>query len=274
MKKITLVAMALLCSVAFTDCAAKKPVKKTAEPAPVVQQESDTQRQIRELKEKQELQRIKDEIRRDSINRARQDELDQLQHDHAVASLNEQAALEAGAKKLLIPCMKEALELENNYQMAAQGMSTGKQRQELALKDANRTAIAELMTRFVGVIKNGIEDYTKDSDTKSLTREQEAQLEGLCVATGEKAINELFKTGCREYLHEAKGTYGCYVALYVPNKEVLDRINNAIEVAELDLDKAIFRKRLQAELDSQSAKEQQAKQAELEKLNALQKQAQ
>ena len=49
MKKITLVAMALLCSVAFTDCAAKKPVKK-AESAPVAQQESETQRKIRELK--------------------------------------------------------------------------------------------------------------------------------------------------------------------------------------------------------------------------------
>ena len=39
MKKITLVAMAVLCSVAFTNCAAKKPVKKAeAEPERVLQE--------------------------------------------------------------------------------------------------------------------------------------------------------------------------------------------------------------------------------------------
>ena len=266
MKKITLVALALLCSVAFTDCAAKKRVKQ-AEPAPApetpAQQIDPMQAKIDSLKKVKELRELE-----------RAMELEELQHDQAVAALNNQATLEAGAKRLLIPCMREALELENDNQMAAQGMATGWQRQELALKEANRVAIAELMTRFVGVIKNGIEDYSKDSDTKSLSREKEAQLEGLCVAAGEKAINELFKPGCREYLQDKKGQYGCYVALYVPNKQVLDKISDALEVAEIDVDKAVFRKRLEAELANQSAKEQQAKQADLERLNALQEQSQ
>lgn len=273
MKKIFLLTMALICSVVFTNCAAKRNVKNV-ESVPVAKHESDTQRKIRELKEQQELQRIMDEIKRDSIARAHQAELDELAHEHAVASLNAQAALESGAKKLLIPCMKEALELEANYQMAAQGMATGKNTQEDALLDANRVAGSELMTRFLGVIKNGIESYSKDSRTKNLSREQQSQLEGLCVAAGEKAINELMKPGCREFLHEKKGTYGCYVATYVPAKEVLNRVNDALAVAELDIDKAIMRNRLETELESQSQKAQKAAQIELERLQAMQEKVQ
>ncbi|MBR1787351.1 MAG: hypothetical protein IJ756_09375 [Paludibacteraceae bacterium] len=266
MKKGTIIVIALLSSMTFSNCAAKKTVVQEAQPVqqqPQVQQETETQRKIREAKEQAELMKAQNEL-----------ELLQIQHEQAKAALNSQATLEAGARKLLIPCMKEALELETNNQMAAQGMSTGKERQELALKDANRNAIAELMTRLVGVIKNGIEDYTKDSDTKSLTREQQAQLEGICIAAGERAINELFKPGCREFLHEQKGTYGCYVALYVPTKQVMEKINNAVEVAELDLDKSLFRKKLQAELDLQAEKEREAKQLELEKLQQLKGQTQ
>lgn len=169
--------------------------------------------------------------------------------------------------------MKEALTLEKTNQMAAQGMATGKARQELALADANRYAVSELMTRWVGVIKNGIEQYSKDSDTKNLTRLQEAQLEGLCINTCEKAINKLMKPDCREYLQDKDGNYGCYVALYVSLKDVLDEIDKAIaEERELDIDKAIFRKRMQSELDEQSRKQQEANQMELEKLKASQEQ--
>ncbi len=222
-------------------------------------QESDIQRQIREAKEQAELIKVQNEL-----------ELLKRQQEIAMSELNNQAVLEAGAKKLLIPCTKEALELEKTNQMAAQGMATGKERQELALKDANRNAIAELMTRWVGVIKNGIEDYTKDSDTKSLTRLQEAQLEGLCINVCEKAINKLMKPACREWIQDKKGGYGCYVALYVASNDVLDEIDKAIEdERELDIDKALFRKRLQTELDEQSRKKQEANQADLQRLKAL-----
>jgi len=240
-------------------CASQKQVFGQPVEQKSTEQESDAQRQIRELKEQIELKKLQNEL-----------ELLEIQHQQAVSALNEQATLEAGARKLLIPCMREALELEKTNQMAAQGMATGKIYQEDALKDANRNAIAELMTRWVGVIKNGIEDYTKDTHTKSLSREQQAQLEGLCINVGEKAINELFKPACREFLKDKKGQYGCYVALYVSTKEVLDEIVNAVEVARVDVDKDIFRKRMQDELDAQSRKEQEAKQADLERLKALQ----
>ncbi|MBQ7550738.1 MAG: hypothetical protein IJT04_04320 [Bacteroidales bacterium] len=222
-------------------------------------QESDVQKQIRETKEQAELLKAQNEL-----------ELLKIQQEQAVAALREQATLEAGAQKLLIPCTKEALELEQTNQMAAQGMATGKTIQEDALIDANENAIAELTSRWVGVIKHGMERYTKDTRTKSLSREQESQLEGLCINTCEKAIHKYFKPACREFLKDKKGGYGCYVALYVSTKDVLNEIDKAMEVAEVDVDKAIFRKRLQEELDAQSRKEQEAKQADLERLKALQ----
>lgn len=246
----------------FVSCTAQKTITSTPTQQQPTDQSSDIQKQIDDVKKQAELLKALYEL-----------ELLQIQHDQAVSALREHATIEAGAKELLIPCMVEALELEQKYQMAALGIATGKERQELALKDANRNAIAELMTRWVGVIKNGIEDYTKDTDTKSLTREQEAQLEGLCINVGEKAINELFKVGCRRSLQEKKGTYGFYVALYISSNEVLDRIDKALEAAEVDVDKAVFRKRMQAELDEQSRKQQEARQADLEMLKTLQSQS-
>lgn len=266
MKKMTFIVVVLFMTAAvFTSCTPQKKVVQNGYNQQPQQhaQESDIQRQIRETKEQAELLKAQNEL-----------ELERRKQEIAMSELNNQAALEAGVKKLLIPCTKEALELEKDHQMAAQGMSTGKERQELALKDANRNAVAELMTRWIGVIKNGIEDYTKDSDTKSLSRVQEAQLEGLCINVCEKSINKLFKPACREFLSDRDGNYGCYVALYVSTNDVLDELDKAIEeVKDLDIDKAIFRKRLLDELDKLSRKEQEAKQLELEKLKVLQEQS-
>lgn len=263
-KKIYIVSVVFIVSILFFACTPQKQVANNGynqtSQQQSTKQETDIQRQIRETKEQAELLKAQHEL-----------ELLRIQQEQAVAALNEKATLEAGIKKLLIPCMKEALELEKTYQMAAQGISTEKVRQELALTDANRKAVAELMTRWVGVIKNGIEDYTKDSDTKSLTRLQEAQLEGLCINACEKAINKLMKPACREFVTDKDGNYGCYVAVYVSTNDVLDEIDKAIEEEkELDIDKPLMRKRLQAELNEQSRKEQEVRQAELERLKALQ----
>jgi len=259
MKKITLIAAVALSATILASCgSSKKVVQQQPIQQPQVQQESDTQRKIRETQEQIALAKAQAEL-----------EIVQAQLNQAISNVNLQPSLENGAIKLLIPCMQEALALESENQWGAQGMATGKTYQEDALIDANRVAGSEFMSRFLGVIKNGIEQYSKDTHTKSLTREQKAQLEGLCVAAGEKAINELMRPRCREYLHEKQGTFGCYVALSLPCGKVLEKVNNAVEVAEIDIDKAIFRQRMQAELDAESAKQQLEKQAELERIKAL-----
>lgn len=253
MKKILTFAMATLVCMS---CAAKKPVAQQPAPQPV-QQESETQRKIRELKEQKELQELQNEM-----------ELDQIKHEAKVSALNMQKTLEKGMKMLLIPCMEEALTLENSAQMAAQGIATDKANKESALLDANRVALAEITTRFLGVLKNGVEQYSKDTYGKSGNRGQEAQLEGLAMAVGEKAIQELFKVGCREIGKNVKGNYDCYEALYVPTQEVIEKVLDAAEEAEIDIDKAVFRNRMQAELNSQAAKQEAINQQKLEQIKA------
>lgn len=265
MKKILTFAMAALVCMS---CAAKKPVKKQAEP-----QKSATEMEIERLKQEKELRALKAELEADSIKQAQQKELDQMKFEAKKSALNMQETLEDGMKMLMIPCMEEALALENGAQMAAQGMSTGKLSQELALLDANRVALSEITTRFLGVLKNGIEQYSKDTYGKSGNRGQEAQLEGLAMSVGEKAINELFKVGCRKFAKDKKGNYNCYEALYVPTKEVVDKILDAAEEAEVDIDKAVFRNRMQAELDSQAAKQEAINQQKLEQIKAAKAEA-
>lgn len=256
MKKITLVAMALLCSVAFTDCAAKKPVKK-AEP-----QKSATELEIERLKQEKELRALRAEIEADSIKRARENEINALKHQNQLATLESQQGmqqkLEGGVQLIITPCMDEFIALNKEPgQMAAQGISTGQPTQEAAELNANRVGLSDITTRFLGVIKNGVEQYSKDTSTPDKQRAVEAQLEGLAMSVGEKAINELYAVGCRQFGKDRYNNYVCYEAIYVPINKVLDAIVEEA-VKKVDVDKAVFRSRMQAELDANAAREKAA----------------
>jgi len=107
---------------------------------------------------------------------------------------------------------------------------------------------------LLGVIKNGVEQYSKDTSTPDKQRSVEAQLEGLAMSIGEKAINKLFVVDCRQFGKDRYNNYVCYEALYVPVEEVVEAIMDEA-VKKVDIDKALFRKRMQAELDANAAKE-------------------
>ena len=155
-------------------------------------------------------------------DRMRKNELDDAKHEMKIAALNAQERLEEGMKMLLIPCSEEALIQENSENMSAMGMATNQPTQEDAMLNANRNALSEITTRFLGVMKNGIEQYTKDSRAKSGNRGIEAQLEGLAITIGEKEENKQFKVACRKFTKTKLGNYNCYVALYVPVDYVTD----------------------------------------------------
>jgi len=262
MKKVLFFAMALTMCMS---CAAKKQVQQAQ---PEQAQKSATELEIERLKQEKELRALKAELEQDSINQARQREIDDMKFAAKKSQLNMQETLEDGMKMLLIPCLEEVLSLESSSQMAAQGIASGKESEEIAMLNANRVALAEITTRFLGVMKNGIEQYTKDTYGPSGNRAQEDQLEGLAAAIGEKAINELFKVGCRKYTKDIKGNYNCYEALYVPVQEVVDRVLDGMEEAKVDVDKAMFRNRMQAELDNQAAKQEAINQQKLQQIQA------
>lgn len=137
--------------------------------------------------------------------------------------------------------------------MAAQGIGTGQQTQELAQKVANERAIDDIGHRFAGVVKNAMESYNKDTSTPKGNRVTEGSLEGMVLSVGEKAINEFYIVDCRQFAKDRYNQWICYEALYVPMNKVLDAIMK--EVKDVDVDKAMFRKRMQAELDANAAKE-------------------
>lgn len=249
MKKLTIFAMAALVCMS---CAAKKPIKQ-AEP-----QKTATELEIERLKQEKELRDLKEQMRQDSIKRARQEQLDQLQFENELAQKESRAAmnatLESGVKLRITPCMDEfiALNKEPN-QMAAQGISTSQDLQEEAELRSNEVALNDIKTRFLGVIKNGTEYYSKQSNTYGSNQAKESQLENLAISAGEKAINKMFIVGCRQFAQDKYGKWICYEALYVPTNKVIDAIVD--EVKDLDIDKEMYRQRLQAELDRNAAKE-------------------
>ena len=259
MKKITLVAMALLCSVAFTDCAAKKPVKK-AEPA--VQQESDTQRQIRELKEQQELQRIKQEMYRDSIKAAREMEKDIRGYDN---DLNSTELVENTF--IHTPCLDESIDTDEY--MAGLGISSPKTTESLAMRTAREAALADIAGRYIGVIKNGVRDFVKETNTRNDEVISEGDLDGAATSVGEKAINKLAKVACRRITKTKKGGYICYMAVHVSIDEVADEIARSMEVNQVMRDKEKFLDFMEKELTKQATKQEAA---ELKKQKILENQ--
>ena len=262
MKKINFIAVLLLvCTIPFVTVDAKK--KKPVEP-----QKSATELEIERLKQEKELRALKAEMEEDSIRRARQRELDDAKQEMKIAAMNSQERLEDGMKMLLIPCTEEMLQLENSETMAAQGIATGKRSEEDAMLDANRVALSDITTRFLGVIKNGVEQYSKDTRAESGNRGLQSQLEGLAVAVGEKEINKQFKVACRKFAKDKVGNYNCYEALYVQTEKILDAIIDAAEEEKVDFDKHLFRQRMQAELDRQAEKQEAINKEKLENLRA------
>ena len=54
---------------------------------------------------------------------------------------------------------------------------------------------------------------------------KETQLEGLAMSVGENAVNKHANVVCRKVVSEQAGTYGCYVAVHVVIKDVVDGFN-------------------------------------------------
>ena len=213
-----------------------------------------------EQKQKAEEAALLHQMRMDSIKRANEEraEAEERARDRKRRRENQRDAmeqvLEGGVQLIYTPCMDEFLALNKvPEQMAAQGIGTGQKTQEEAQQVANERALHDIAHRFAGVVKNAVESYNKDTSTPQGNRVTEGQLEGMAMSAGEKAINELFIVDCRQFAKDRYNQWICYEALYVPMNKVMDAIMN--EVKDVDVDKAMFRKRMQAELDANAAKE-------------------
>ena len=211
-----------------------------------------------ELLHKMKMDSIAKALKQREEDEAWEKEMKDLKREGQRAKLQSKNAMEqvmeGGVQLIYTPCMDEFIALNKiPEQMAAQGIGTGQQTQELAQKVANQNGLADIGSRFAGVVKNAMESYNKDASTPSGNRVTEGSLEGMVVAAGEKAIEKFYVVDCRQFAKDRYNNWICYEAMYVP----MDKVMNAImdEVKDVDVDKALFRKRMQAELEANAAKE-------------------
>jgi len=151
------------------------------------------------------------------------------------------------------PCIEKAMDKRGEY-MAGLGISAPNMSERDALLEANRVAVADITTRYIGVIKNGVQSYMKDTTVPSGKKASENNLEGIATAAGSKAIDEYADRVCFQTMELTDaGTFITYTAIHVSTVKVNQAIAGALEVAKVDYDAQKFQKWLQQELDAQAA---------------------
>lgn len=212
----------------------------------------------------------------DIAEKRKQLELQKLEHEYEMERMKMEAEkrrlqsqlqatekMEAGSEVLLTFCVDEAMDKPGEY-MAGLGISQNQLDQKDALVSANQVALSDITSRFIGVIKNGVEMYNKETNTQSRDKAKESQLEGLAMSYGQKAVNKYADVVCRKIVSEKEGTYGCYVAVHVPIAEVLEDMTDQIEVMYTDFNKDRFKENMAAELDSNARKVQEEQQRRIQ----------
>jgi hypothetical protein len=151
------------------------------------------------------------------------------------------------------PCIDVGMDKAGEY-MAGVGISSPNLNERDAMLEANRVALADIASRYLGVIKNGVQSYLKDTTVPSSKKASENKLEGIATAAGQKAIEKYAERVCFETqeLVDA-GTYINYTAVHVPIAKVNQDIASELEAAKVDYDSEKFQRWLQKELDAQAA---------------------
>lgn len=184
-------------------------------------------------------------------------------------AVNAQKAIAARlGQKIYMPCIEESYDKPGEY-MAGYGVAEGEMERGAGIANANRYAIADITTRYIGMIKNGISQYTKNVNTRTGNKVKENELEGEAATIGTKLIEKYANIICRDAEWADNGTYTCYVAIHVPIKEVVNATADELGVIQTDLDRKKFREYMQAELDNQAA----AAQAEKDEVIRMRKEA-
>lgn len=267
MKKLTLVAIALLCSVAFCDCAAKKPVKQAQKVDPQ-QAYLDSLKRAKEIRQLElELQAQEEDYLMERAAKKAEKE-SEMEIAKLKASNAKKATAQRLGQKIYMPCIEEGYDKPGEY-MAGYGVAEDETERGAGIINANRYAIAEIASKYVGMIKNGVSQYAKNVNTRSGNKVKENELEGNAEAIGTKLIDKYANAVCRDAEWAQNGTYTCYVAVHVPVKEVVDATIDELGVIQTDLDRQKFREYMQAEIDRQAA----AAQAEKDEIIKLRQEA-
>lgn len=265
MKKVSLFVVVLLLGTSLSACAAGRRGSKKQVEQPV-QRVSSAQEKLQAKKDSMaaalELRKLELEMQEIEAEAEANAAIARKRADNAVKNMSSRVG-----QLLYTPCIDESFDKQGEY-MAGLGIAENEIERGAATANANRYAIADITTRYIGVIKNGVSQYAKNVNTRSGAKVKENELEGEAVAIGEKAIEKYAETVCREFEQANDGTYTCYVAVHVPIKEVLNQVVDEVGVLQTDYDRQQFRGFMNAELEKQAA----AKAAEKKELQDLRQQ--
>ncbi len=260
MKKLMMVVLSVaLCA----SCAAKKPASVPQPVQQPVQQRVDPQQaKLDSLRRAQEIRRIELQMQAEEAEMQAQLEIAKLKADNAKRATSKRVG-----QDLYTPCIDESYDKPGEY-MAALGIAEGEVERGPAQINANRYAIANIASRYVGIIRNGVSQYAKNVNTRSGQKVKENELEGEAQAIGEKAIDKYAEVVCTKFEQDEHGGYTCYVAVHVPLKDVINETIDELGVLQTDYDRQQFRNWMESELKKQAD----AKEAEKKELQDLRQQ--
>ncbi|WP_346713674.1 hypothetical protein [Mediterranea massiliensis] len=172
----------------------------------------------------------------------------------SVAQDPTQPKMANGEQVLLTFCMDEAYDKPGEY-MAGLGIAEDRPDRSRAITDANRVAIADIASRYIGMLKNAIEDYSKDVNVPSGKKMYESELEGGAQVIGTKVIDKYANVVCRKLSQSATGGYVGYVAVHVLLEDAKKGLAEELEVRKVDYDKKKFFEKMDAELAKEAARQ-------------------
>lgn len=250
--------MMVLALALCASCAAKKPVVQQSVSQPV-QTIDPQQAKLDSLKKAAEIRKLELEIQAMEAEAISDLEIKKLKAQNAM-----NATRKILGQRLVIPCIDDSYDVEGEY-MAGLGIAENEIERGAGMTNANRYAIADIASRYIGMIKNGVSQYAKNVNTRSGQKVKENELEGAAEAIGTKMIDKYAMAVCRDFEQDDFGSYTCYVAIHVPVKEVLKATVDEVGVIQTDLDRQKFREYMEKELNQQAA----AAQAEKDELMKL-----
>jgi len=244
--------VAIIMSATFVGCKSSKSVISSTSS----QSTNQIDQEIALKKKQMELEQLNAEI--DMQRKKQQKDLEDYEHQ-LQQQRQDKAQLPKNEQRVIIYCMKEAFDKPGET-MGGLGVVEDRPDRSRAIIDANRVAIADIASRYIGMIKNGIEDYSKDVNVPSGKKFYESELEGGAAAIGTKVIEKYANVVCREVSQNSVGAWIGYVAVEVLLQDARKGLADELEVRKVDYDKKKFFEKLDAEIEAQAAK----RKAELE----------
>jgi len=218
MKKIMLAAMAIVCSVAFTNCAAKKVKKAESAPAatPVVQQteEDEMDRKIRELEKKNRIAELEHKA---AIDQARRD--------------RELAAIANEVSTYNVPCSESSYDDEDYFRDYGVGNVEGNNEQ--TARERASQAAKDMIKKRLGEYIQGMTDYYLESYSGSKSEKDAAGNRARTKLNGvvEGMLRNADKV-CERIGADAKGNTKVYYAIQIPKKELNKKLMDVMSEDE------------------------------------------